>query len=664
MADLTSTLSELLSPDQLQKLLQTRDNIPYVQDAATPAAAPAVADGSSNVIADMSNKQSMYDSLFGQNMQGQLAPTLSGKSAADSADVLANVPDAPKDIMSSINPAAEGMAPAAEAPSWLEKARTALSSLRGGAASEEGAGVGGDLAADAVGAAGDVAGAAALPAAVAYAALKSTPANADEDTFMKQKLVAYAKEHGQPIPSLASDATMPLPNGGLQGAALDAYIAQHPGPQATTGFNPSAASDDSEDDDSGKMVPTKLAARGPAQSRGPAGAAPTDASATATQAPSTDPLQALIDRLYSPDLQKAALESQGNMQFLGNMSKAGAMAASALSRGATAMNAPVSDEILKNSNQMLENLTDRQKMLLGQMQTGMQLSDLRDKEQMRNPGSPVSQAYRAAALSIEPNLAKVPGFANMDAEGIKQLQPMVDMAIKKDMVQAQRAFAMQFKMDQTANRAKADVANKIGMVLQRGANQRALDADRRVDNIMSLINGVDPATGKSVDINKLSPEQAQAASQEMEQIFRGGMAVEGNHGRLIPSTAQSYLASLTEKATGTPTPANVGPLIKQFAPYLGDIQRNARAFVGDQIKPMLVGSNRMLRQDDMSELQNTYGKYLSPIAERDAAMKAGAAPSAAGMTVKINGIPHMVPPGTDLNKVKQLVLSNGGTFEQ
>lgn len=340
-------------------------------------------------------------------------------------------------------------------------------------------------------------------------------------------------------------------------------------------------------------------------------------SAVATPPPTNtsntkDYLKDLVNNLYKDmgDQDMKDAQAQRNQQQMNAaISKAGSQLGSAISRGTGGNLAPdtsVQDTLMKQADQPIQDIQDRRKAVLEKLEGGLKASDLIDHEKLRDANSPVSESYRNMALQLNPKLAETPGFNQMNAEGIKQLLPMVDLSIKAQVAKDNHDLSFMIKQQKDQADAKAKMTTSIATILNRGAPAKAMDVDRRVDNINSL-------TQMYPDLNKMPQNQVNALTDEITQIVTGGMSTEGKSAKLMNPSLASGFQNLMGKTLGKPTGAQLGSFIQEYLPYMQDLQNNARGYIKDSITPIMVGHNKKVAPEDMNEVKQTYSKYLNPV---------------------------------------------------
>lgn len=326
-----------------------------------------------------------------------------------------------------------------------------------------------------------------------------------------------------------------------------------------------------------------------------------------------DYLNGVLGKIYGSDLGDPALKEaqqrRNAMQTAAMMMQGGNEIASGLAMGRggyAGVNNAIPNAMLQKASEPVQDILTRRAGKVQEMEAGLKASDLEDREKLRDSSSDVSEAYRNMALQLNPKLSGMPSFESMNAEGVKQLMPMVDLSIKMQMAQSGHQEKMQEKEEQDQAKAKAEVSAKIGTILNRGTNARATDVDRRVTNALSIIN--DPRWANN--LNAMPHDQVNALKDEMAQIFTGGMSTEAKTAKLMSPDLASKITNLYRGVAGATTGAQMGAFIQEYKPYLQELQKNSRSYVGDQIKPLLTGYNKRLAPDDLDEMNSAYGKYL------------------------------------------------------
>jgi hypothetical protein len=491
-----------------------------------------------------------------------------------------------------------------------------------------------------------------------------------------------------------------LPNGGMSGAALQAYIAQNPGPVATTGNNPAAnatPAPPAPPAPAGAATPAvnpiaaaqmaKINAMQPAAPGAPATVTQQMAPQPAPQpAPSqADTLGSLMQQMgYDPNALKNAQAQQRQMQQANMGAMAGKEIAAAMSRGGYKPNFTANEQLNQMAALPVQQVMQQQQVAMNAVKQGMDLSDLQDKVQARDPNSKPSQAARGILLSTFPELAQNPNFANMDYETIRGMAPNIENALSnqtkmaymnmnaQERMQAvqyrsdtqaqiaadraqQQAAMQQQKQDQDSDKAASDMTTKFGQMMRRKDLANASDADRRVDNLLDIVS-------QYPDLNQMPREQANTFAKEAEQIFSGGRAHEGSTKEIIPTTLMGGLQNLLSKGTNNVEPAQVGDFVREYLPYMQSLQQNSRAYIAGQLQPVTTAYKPRIKPDMYNSLVNdpdNYGKYFKAIKPNPSAailaqqgVQPGVAPSVGG---RIPAVPlggqqapaPMAPPNHD-----------------
>lgn len=483
------------------------------------------------------------------------------KSAAESAQTLSKIPYTADDVLANIRPSEEGLG------------GEGLLSKAGSAIADEG---------------GSLLGKLAGPAALAYEALKSGKGPSDDDEAQAMKGGLYS-----PIP---------LPNGGLSGQALADYIKSHSGPQATIGNNPnldSARGMAGGDDTSVKVVAKSSTKGAPAASDSDDNS---DDSSDDSTTGRKDYLQSMLDGLYGSNRNqqmKDAISHADQQRNLANSMRIGDEFASALSKGAYKGNTAVPNAIDKDAQSGISNLLTQQKLSDDQINTAVKAQDLDDKAELKDPSSPVSQAYRDLARQLTPQLAGSPDFDNMSADAIKNAQPMVDTAMRMKMMQEQRQAMLDYKTSTQSDKAYSDM--RKSMETFRG-NQAAQQASRDVlsaDKALTMVQNKDP--------NTLTVQDLRVLMGEISKIATGGVPTEHGTQDLMPNNLQMKYAEIENFLTSNPTNAEAGAYIQRNMKYLQDMRSVAHQTLSDYRSNIAKGFKNRVRPEDYDEAINDYG---------------------------------------------------------
>jgi len=550
MADISELLNST-DPDTLRKLLALRDQLggQDAYNAVNSSSLPTEATTNPATASD-------YSQLFAKQHAQDLvdAQSIPGKSAADSASVL--VPNPP----GTAEQAEANMADAAKsgAGDVASESAPAAEELATAGAADTGASILGK----------------ALGPAAALAGLyggQTAPSSLDEI------------DPKNPPPTIKDQSDW----------TGSAGIEPH---DIITSENAGLPTD-VESDEEAAPTPVK-SGPGPASAGAPADTGPKDY------------LGDMLSKLYGPGNDaKALAQAQQNrniMQFANNTAMSQQMIAAAMSRGGFKPDYAVNAEIAQQANNPVNNILQQRQAQEGQIATAVKLSDFNDKAQQQDPNSPLSKAMRDTVRAYFPKMAAQPNFENQDYESIIKQQPFLDTVQKTVSNNLYRQALLQNNQNKQEATAEFNVPSKIdNYINNRGATKNASDADRRVDNINSLL-------ARYPNLDNMPQGQIEEFGQELHQITAGLGAHEGSTAQLMSPTLRSRLALMESKGMNNVTGAEMGAFLKENVPYLQDLQQNARAYIGDHISGQVEGAKKLI-QDPVaySKLQDYYSKYLN-----------------------------------------------------
>lgn len=330
-----------------------------------------------------------------------------------------------------------------------------------------------------------------------------------------------------------------------------------------------------------------------------------------------DSIGSLLKSIYGNGLDDKALvaaqQQRNEIEKAAMMQKAADLFASGMSRGATGSNDEVADALMKSAGSGVQNIMERRQAIGQNMEAGLKASDLMDLQQMRNPNSNISNAYRNMALQLNPKLANDPRFQQMSAEGIKNTLPMVDMSIRMQMVKAQRDYTnamreqmFNYRVGQDSAKAKADMAGKINQMMQRGTPMQAQTGILAADKIMDLFNNKpDPSSWDSNEVAMFRTEAAKMA--------HGGVPNEYDQRVLLSPTVSAMIAKTAGTVTGKSIGTGQGEQIKALIPYIQNVKQTSSQFLKDNVyTPIMTGYNRRVTPDDMQDYKSSLPGYIFP----------------------------------------------------
>lgn len=339
-------------------------------------------------------------------------------------------------------------------------------------------------------------------------------------------------------------------------------------------------------------------------------AAPSDDSDDEDSTPSTpkDYLKDLLGKLYGGDTNdqalKDAMTKRDQQRVRGMQVLIGNQLAEAASRGSYKADPALANEVLKTAGQPVEDVQALRKGKMDQIETGLKASDLSDREKLRDPDSDVSEAYRSMAIQLNPKLASQDNFDQMNAEGIKQLLPMVDMSLKMQMLQIQRQQIQQDKIKMDSAKGKADMGKSIQTLLNRGAPMQAQTTILAADKINDLFN-------REPEPSKWNSSQVHLFNTETEKLAKGGIPGEQGTNALVPQNLASMFSKAAAFATGDSIGTHQGEVIKSLRNYINDVRGTSANYINQTvINPVTTSFNKRVLPEDMEDYKRNLPDYL------------------------------------------------------
>jgi hypothetical protein len=338
------------------------------------------------------------------------------------------------------------------------------------------------------------------------------------------------------------------------------------------------------------------------------------AQAGPTSPASKDYVGDLLKKLYGSDLDdnaiKAAQQSRNTQEMIGALGKATQGAGAAIARGRIGGGIPTdtsaADQVISSAGNQVSDIMARREAKLKGIETGIKMADLSDSSALRDAGSAVSQAYRNMAAQLNPKLAQTPGFNNMSAQGIKQLEPMVDMSIRMEMMKTYREQVQQQKISMDSAKAKGEMAKTIGTLMNRGTPMQATTTILAADKINDLFNA-------EPNPSKWNSSQVRLFNTETEKLAKGGIPSEHGSASLIPQNIASYIAKVGALATGDSIGTGQGAVISSLRPYINHVRGTSAQYLQDNVyKPTMTGYNRRVTPEDMEDYKRNIPSYIFP----------------------------------------------------
>jgi len=295
--------------------------------------------------------------------------------------------------------------------------------------------------------------------------------------------------------------------------------------------------------------------------------------------PQPDAIKSLLDKLYGDDSDlKNAQDNANRNRLIAGLTNAGMTIGHGISKSGKKLDTSFAETLEKEANAPVQDVLVKRKAQQEAIDTKLKASDLMNKEQLRDPNSAVSAAYKAFALQAAPDLAKMPDFQNINAEGVKALLPGIDMMFKsKFLDMAKKEKAEQKERETTISRfdkmSKLLTAELAG---SRTAFGRAAANYAGAERLQELVKG---RNLNDIDIR----EVAEIAAGLDSMLSTGASTVSGRE-HLIPKTMRKDAAKIEEYLTNLRQGAQLGSFLnnmmhtveREKAKTLEQIQRGQR----------------------------------------------------------------------------------------
>lgn len=325
-----------------------------------------------------------------------------------------------------------------------------------------------------------------------------------------------------------------------------------------------------------------------------------------------DMLSGLFGSDLGDDALKEAQQHRNQLEQVALAGRAGKEINAGLSRGAYNPNYDVQNAQMQSAGQGIQDILQRRQGKIQEMQGGLSLSDLQDKQQMRDSTSPVSEAYRTMALQLNPKLQADPNFTQMTAEGIKNTMPMVDMSIRMQAINLRKSMMQNYKQIQDQMKAGSDMPKAMTQALNRGAGMQADQSNlaaKKILDAFKLYPNLDNMP--STILENLRPELA--------KLFSGGIGSEGASAKLLDPTFANKLSTFMGRFTGNPPPGEMGAFLQENLPYIQKVQKTSQEYVRDKLKPFVAGYKPRVDKDTFNNVMGGYGEYFPEYADKGAA---------------------------------------------
>jgi hypothetical protein len=318
-----------------------------------------------------------------------------------------------------------------------------------------------------------------------------------------------------------------------------------------------------------------------------------------------------------PEQLRAAQDAQRQISGLAGMGMAGQQLGAALSRGAIKPDYTAQEAMMKQGAMPVENVMKQQAMLSEKMKQGLQLSDLMDKDEQRDPDSLLSQSMRATAKL---NGVKVPEDASY--EQIIKSAPILDTALKTQMMGAYRQQQMELKQKTALDKNESDFTKDIASVRRRGAANIAENGILAADRVLDLFKS-------HPDPSSWDKDQVHLFRTETEKLATGGIPSRGGVAGLIPDTVSSTLLNGVSRVTGDTIGTDQGNYVKQLLPYINNVRDTSVGFVRSNLAPSVAAYKNKTRPEDFQRIMEGVNDKVNYFPEYSKAPATGSTAPAA-----------------------------------
>ena len=208
------------------------------------------------------------------------------------------------------------------------------------------------------------------------------------------------------------------------------------------------------------------------------------------------------------------------------------------------------------------------------------------------------------ALQLNPKPKDTPHFDKLNAEEVKNLEPMVDMAMRVQGMTFLRQQAAEARQERDAakketdqNKAYSELSSKSEALMSpRGPAGFAAQADQRAQRVQLLGNKT-----------SLTPAEMSMFANDLDAMIRGGTATVGGAKKILPDTLLARLQSVKQFLSGSPTGAGLEEFKKRYLEVANDVQAAAQQTMREHVHRQSIGYRDRVRPEQFSEFQNTFG---------------------------------------------------------
>lgn len=421
-----------------------------------------------------------------------------------------------------------------------------------------------------------------------------------------------------------------LPNGGMNDDQLAKYIKSNPGPVATTGNNPNADTTSSGDEDEGDSSPklTLLPGESAPISDKPPSLLQANpeltrmkdllerASGRNPAASSNLSMSDILSKINdNSELDKAI--AQGNqMRLVSALGKGANQIGAALSN--TKANQEVYDDVDKNANNPVQAVQAKQAAIGNKLAQAESTQKLQDTIQNNDPNSDINQ-LRKKVFTLQGKKLFGPSFSipdNASGASLEQIGKEIDNASNKQLQrennQALRGLAQSTK----ANDKQNQVSHQV---------EQMISSSRQTPDVIQAYKDRYAAEKGTMLLNQFPNKDAIPQSmvdtfmQEVDKVASGGVPTEGALGRVTPNGWAQKLSKAWSNLTNEPQPANAGKYLDLYQNYLQEMAGHAKDVIKNSIGKHIELNKTGMGDAQYKAFQDNYIKpFDAPITQEKA----------------------------------------------
>ncbi len=240
--------------------------------------------------------------------------------------------------------------------------------------------------------------------------------------------------------------------------------------------------------------------------------------------------------------------------------------------------------------------------------------------QAQDPNSPQAQALRQVYAPLMKRAGIDPSaMASMGPTQMAAAQQALETASKQQELADTQSNKLASQKEATAERVQTHEDNTqsaaMGQTIQQLESARGNPAIQQAEKDIYAATKVQSLAKLYGDPNNLNPQMVNTLVSEVGKIASGGQSTEAELNFMTPNTLRGKLASVWQKLSNSPSPANAGDFIKQYQDYANALTTDAQKELSDKYGRVIDSNSDRLGEANTAKLNSNYTNRFKHLAD-------------------------------------------------